>query len=100
MNKYKVLIVSTKYWKPHEDHLKNIVHGIEGKIADGDFLVISEKAISTAKNNIADEEPLKPGRNARIIARFWMPIIWGYFLGVLCRFQRKTIERLRDYPLK
>jgi F420-0:gamma-glutamyl ligase-like protein len=100
MNKYKVLIVSTKYWKPHEDYLKNIVHAVAGKIADGDFLVISEKAISTAKNNIADEEALKPSINARIIARLWMPIIWGYFLGVLCRFQRKTIEHLRDYPFE
>ena len=98
MNKYKVLIVSTKYWKPHEDYLESIVHAVKGKIVDGDFMVISEKAVSTAKNNIVDEELLKPSVNARIIAMFWMPMIWGYFLGALCRFQRKTIERLRDYP--
>ncbi|MDD4324939.1 MAG: coenzyme F420-0:L-glutamate ligase, partial [Candidatus Bathyarchaeota archaeon] len=30
---------------------------------------------------------------------FWMRIIWGYFLGLLCRFGQRLLKRLRNYPL-
>jgi F420-0:gamma-glutamyl ligase-like protein len=29
-----------------------------------------------------------------------MRIAWGYFLGVLCRFGKRLIRRLREYPLE
>ena len=98
MTNYKVLAVATKYWKPKEDYLQIVINSVEGKIADGDFVVISEKAISTATGNIFDEATVEPSLNARLIARFWMRIVWGRLLGSLCRFRADMLQRLREYP--
>jgi F420-0:gamma-glutamyl ligase-like protein len=100
MAKCKVLVVTTKYWRPGENYLEEVIKGVNGKIADGDFVVVSEKAISTALNNIFDENAVQPSLNAKLIAKYWMRIVWGYFLGRLCHFREKLLQRLREYPLK
>ncbi|MBS7633399.1 coenzyme F420-0:L-glutamate ligase [Candidatus Bathyarchaeota archaeon] len=99
MIKNKALAIVTGYWKPNTDFLQEIVSNIKGKIVDGDFVVVSEKAISVAMNNIVDESTAKPSLSAKFIAQIWMPIVWGRFLGVLCRFHWKLLYRLRYYPL-
>lgn len=98
MGRRKALAVATKYWRPGEDHLEEIVENIEGKILNGDFLVVSEKAISTAVGNIADESVVKPSLSAKIIAGFWTRIVWGHFLGFLCHFRSALLRELREYP--
>jgi F420-0:gamma-glutamyl ligase-like protein len=98
--RYKALAVTTKYWKPWENYLEEIVKSVRDEISDGDFVVISEKAISTASNNILDESAVKPSLSARLIAKYWMRIVWGYFLGLLCRFNYKLLRHLREYPLE
>jgi len=98
MNKCRVLAIITKYWKPGENYLEEIIKGIDGKIADGDFVVISEKAVSTALNNIVDESHVKPSLSAKLIAKYWMRIVWGYFLGPLCHFQKRLLQHLHEYP--
>ncbi|MEM2367155.1 MAG: coenzyme F420-0:L-glutamate ligase, partial [Candidatus Bathyarchaeia archaeon] len=98
MPKYKAYAITTKYWRPGEDYIRQIIKSIEGKISDGDFVVISEKAIATATGNVVDESKVQPSLNAKIIARLWMPLVWGYFLGPICHLRRKLIGRLRDYP--
>ena len=97
---YETLAIRTKYWKPGENYLEEMIKGISGKIENEDFLVVSEKAISTASENIIDESNAKPSLNARIIAKFWMRVVWGYFLGRLCRFRDTLIRRLRVYPFE
>ncbi len=94
------MAVRTKYWKPGENYLDETIKGVSGKIENRDLLVMSEKAISTASGNIIDESNTKPSLNARIIAKFWMRVVWGYFLGRLCRFQETLIRRLQDYPFE
>lgn len=100
MTKYKALAVSTGYWKPGENYTERIVEGIRGKILDGDFLVVSEKAISTAIGNIVDESVVKTNLNARLIVRYWMRVAWGHLLGRLCHFRGKLLQKLREYPLE
>jgi F420-0:gamma-glutamyl ligase-like protein len=100
MVRYKVLVIATKYWRPGEDYIKEIVNRIRGEANDGDFVVVSEKALSTALGNIVDESKLKPSLSARAIAAIWMRIGWGFFLGPLCHFRQRLIHRLRDYPLE
>jgi F420-0:gamma-glutamyl ligase-like protein len=73
---------------------------VEKRAEDGDFVVVSEKALSIALNNIVDETPVIAGLNAKLIARIWMRICWGYFLGVLCHTGQRLQRRLRDYPLE
>ena len=100
MPRYKVLAITTKYWRTGENYLEDIIESIKGKIADGDFIVVSEKAISTASNNIIDENSVKPSLSAKLIAKYWMRIVWGYFLGPLCHFQERLLQRLREYPFE
>jgi F420-0:gamma-glutamyl ligase-like protein len=98
MGRYKLLNVSTEYWRPGDNYIEQIVENVKGKIADGDIITISEKAIATASKNIVDEDDVKPLLGAKLIARFWMRIVWGYFLGTLCHFGGRLLHRLRNYP--
>ncbi|MEM2911647.1 MAG: coenzyme F420-0:L-glutamate ligase [Candidatus Bathyarchaeia archaeon] len=100
MSKYKACAITTGYWRPGENYLREITASVKGKILDGDFVVISEKAISTALNNIVDESSVKPSLSAKIIAKFWMPLVWGYILGPLCHMRKELIQRLRQYPFE
>jgi F420-0:gamma-glutamyl ligase-like protein len=100
MSQYKALAITTKYWKPGENYIEEIIKGVEGEIANRDFLVISEKAISTALTNIVNEDNVKPSLSAELIAKGWMRIVWGYFLGPLCHLRRSLLQHLREYPFE
>jgi len=100
MVKYKALTVTTKYWRPKENYLEEIINGVKGKVSDGDFVVVSEKAISTAIGNIVNENMIKPSLCAELIANYWMQILWGYLLGPLCHFRERLLQYLREYPVE
>ncbi len=99
MPKYKALPITTKYWKPKTNYLAGIIAAIDGKVKDGDYVIVSEKAISTAMGNVVDENKIVAGANAKFLASFWMRTVWGYLLGVLCHFGPRLLKRLRQYPL-
>lgn len=96
---YKCLAVETSYWQPGTDYIQNIIDNVRGKIKNGDIITISEKAISTASGNILDESKVHQSKLAHFIAKYWMRYAWGYLLGVFCHFRKKTIIRLRSYPV-
>ena len=100
MPKYKALALVTKFWRPNEDYLNEIVTAVRAKVVDDDFVVVSEKALSTSLGRIIDERSVKPRFSAKIISRFWMRIAWGYFLGISSRFGQRLILRLRRYPFE
>jgi F420-0:gamma-glutamyl ligase-like protein len=100
MTEYRVLPVVTEYWKPGQDYLEEILRSVRGRIADDDFVVVSEKAISTARNGIVDENQVKPSLSAKFIAAFWMRVVWSYFLGTMCHLRRALVEHLREYPVE
>ncbi len=100
MTKYKVLPITTKFWKPKDDYLICIIKAVSNKVVDGDFIVVSEKAISTAHGNIVDEDKVVAMGNAKFLARFWMRVIWGYPLGIMCHFGQRLLRRLRQYPFE
>jgi F420-0:gamma-glutamyl ligase-like protein len=100
MTKFSALAVTTSFWKPNSNYQEKILTALKGKLKDGDFIVISEKALSTATDNIVDESTVQAGSNARFLAGFWMRSIWGYPLGILCHFGTRLLARLRSYPLE
>jgi F420-0:gamma-glutamyl ligase-like protein len=100
MTKYRALAVTTSYWKPGSNYAANISDALAGKLRDGDFVVVSEKALSTTMGNIVDESVVQPSVNARFLASFWMRMVWGWHLGYLCSFGERLIIRLREYPLE
>jgi F420-0:gamma-glutamyl ligase-like protein len=73
---------------------------IKAYVEDGDFVAISEKAISIALGNVADESKIKASSLARFLARFWLRIVWGRFLGALSRMSAMNIRRMRSYPIE
>ena len=99
MTRYYALTVTTKYWKPKADYLREIAEVLANRVDNGDFVVVSEKAVATALSNIVDESLSLPSLNAKLIAKLWMRFIWGYLLGVLCRFGQRLLQRLRAYPV-
>ena len=100
MTKYYALPIATEYWKPGENYLRGIIDAVEKRVVDGDFVVVSEKALSIALGDIVDESSVSPSLNAKLLSRFWMRIGWGYFLGVLCRLGPRLRRRLREYPVE
>ena len=97
--KLKAKAVTTKYWMPGTNYLEEIAKALKNKIKNGDVITVSEKAISTAIGNIIDETKVKPRKTAYLIAKYWMRIMWGYFLCFLARMKRENIARIRNYPL-
>ena len=100
MSKYQALAIITEYWKPSEDFLTEIIKALEKKVDDGDFVVVSEKALSTALGNIVDESAINPSLNAKLIARWWMRVCWGYLFSVMLGFGQRLTRNLREYPLE
>lgn len=100
MTKYSALALATSYWKPNEAYLYKITGALDGRVLDGDFVVVSEKALAVATGKIVDESTVEPSRNAKLIANFWMRAVWGYPLGFLCGFGHRLLKRLREYPLE
>jgi len=100
MTRYSALAITTDYWNPKTDYVEKIVNAIQAKVEDGDFVVVSEKAISTALCNMVDESVVKSSWIARVLARVWMRFFWGYSLGMLCGFGQRLLVRLRNYPLE
>jgi len=92
--------IKTKYWRPGEDFLKIIFNSVSGCCEDGDFVVISEKAISVAMGRIVDESKTRPGLMAKALAKVWMRLVWGRLLGPACHMSSKTLSRLRRYPIR
>jgi len=100
VQRYKATAVRTCYWTPGFDYRAAVLSSVSGRIEDGDFIVVSEKALAVAKNLIVDEGLVKPTFTARLLARFWMRLIWGHILGRICHMTKKTRLRLQNYPLK
>jgi F420-0:gamma-glutamyl ligase-like protein len=100
MTRYRILAITTKYWMPKTDYVQEITESAKEKIDDGDFVVVSEKAISTALNNIIDESSVEPTLSSEFIAKFWMRTVWGYILGPLCHLPVTFLKRLREYPFE
>ena len=97
---YEALAVKTRYWKPKDDYVTDVINAVKNVIKDGDFVTISEKAVSTALGNLIDEKKIKPSSLARCIAKYWMRIVWPYVLGPVCHLRKKTTNYLRSYPVK
>lgn len=95
---YRSVAVTTPYWRPGEDYIKRILDAVKDKVEDGDFVTVSDKALSTALGNIVDESQIHPSMLARFIAKYWTRYIWVYVLGPLCHLRKKTIQQLRMYP--
>lgn len=100
MPRYRALAVVTSYWKPGEDYLAAIAKGVMMRAENGDFVVVSEKALSTAIGNIVDEKKIETSFNARCLSRWWMRVIWGHVFSSMLSFGPMLTRDLQQYPLE
>jgi F420-0:gamma-glutamyl ligase-like protein len=98
--RYKAVAVESRYWKPGDDYITQLLEAIENIVEDGDFVTVSEKAVSTSLGNLVDEKKVEPSRLAHFIAKYWMQLVWPYVLGPICHLRQKTIQFLRSYPVE
>ena len=96
--RYKAVAVESRYWKPGNDYIKQLIQAIKNIVDNGDFVTVSEKAVSIALGKIIDEKTVKPSRLARFIAKYWMRLAWPHVLGPVCHLRKKTIDYLSSYP--
>jgi F420-0:gamma-glutamyl ligase-like protein len=89
-----------KYWLPGTNFFEILLEFSMSSAKDNDFIIISEKAISTALGRLVNEEKIIPSFSAKCLTKFWMRKIWGYFISVIARINRLNTERIRKYPLK
>lgn len=82
------------------NYVQQIADAVKGKVENGDFVTISDKAISIASGNIVDESVIFPSKLACFLARYWMRYVWGYILGPLCHLRKRTTRQLRGYPIE
>ena len=69
------------YWYPGTDAISKLIHAY-GKIADnGDFLVISEKALAIAYGYIYDEGLIKADKITYALTFILNKYVWGYLLS-------------------
>jgi len=99
-NAYEIIALVTRLWRPGEDYVKQIIDALRGKVKDGDIVTVSEKAISTASENIIDESTVNASLLAKFLAKHWMRLAWGCVLGRLCHLRKKTIRRFKSYPIE
>jgi F420-0:gamma-glutamyl ligase-like protein len=92
--------IKTKYWKPGTDYLSEIEKATQKYVQEGDIIVLSEKAISTANGLLIDESNIKPSSLARFLVVFWTRTLWGGPLGWIVKFKDKTLKNLENYPIE
>jgi F420-0:gamma-glutamyl ligase-like protein len=97
---YAAEAVETEYWMPGDDYVKLVTAALDSRISDGDIVTVSEKALSTSKGHMIDESKVQPGFLATVLAKLWMRIVWGFFLGRICRLKHENIRRCRNYPAR
>jgi len=88
----------TRYWRPGTDFTREVLRAIRKTVRDGDFVVVSEKAICTALGRLVDEARVRPSSLARFLASFWVRRFWGHVLGPFCHLRPETLLKLRSYP--
>ena len=65
------------------------------KLEDGDFVVLSEKMVSTAEGNFVEESKFKPGILA-YLCYYWSKYVWGYVLGKLLKVKEDKIKKDKE----
>jgi len=96
--KVKAVSVRTRYWRPGTDYASEIVEKARGLIEEGDILIVSEKALSTASGFLVDEARVKPGHVAVFLAGPWTRRLWAGPLGAITGLKQQTLINLRKYP--
>ena len=92
----KVFRKPFSYWFPGTDYVASIIHKYHEHMRNGDFLVISEKAIATARGYIYDERLVDVDTLLEVLTK-----LTNWFWSRICHrfFSRDTIKLLTNTPI-
>ncbi len=91
--------IRTKYIKKGENPIPIIIEAIKKsniKLEDGDFIVLSEKMISTVEGRLVDEEKYNPSILA-YVSYYLSKYFWPYF-GKLIGVKEEKLKNLKNLP--
>ncbi len=94
--RYLTLRRPMTYWIPHRDFVRDILETYGRDIRDGDFVVISEKAVAVALGYIFDESKIEESTSI-LIATEVLRRMWS-LLGSVCRLKKETLDLIRSVP--
>jgi len=96
--KYLVMKKPMRYWVPGYDFSAEIIRVYGNVLRNGDFLIISEKALAIALGYIYDESIIEESRITSLATRV-VRELWS-IIGTRCKLGEKTITMLRSIPLE
>ena len=96
---YIAIPLRSKIWRPKTDFKNKIVEMVRGVALDGDYVVVSEKALSVALGFLYDESSIKSDPYSEIVTYLTTRVLWGLLLGRVCKLSPETLLLLRSYPL-
>ncbi len=72
---------SFTYWYPGTNAVKKLIHEYYKMVNNGDFLIISEKALAIAYGHIYDESLIRTDKITYILTLILNKYVWGYILS-------------------
>lgn len=86
-------------WKPGTDFKRKIAELVKGVISSGDYVIVSEKALSTALGLLYDESLIKSDLYSKTMTYLITNVLWGALLSRICKLSSETVLLLRKYPV-
>ncbi|MEM4424577.1 MAG: coenzyme F420-0:L-glutamate ligase [Candidatus Nezhaarchaeales archaeon] len=96
---FMAIPLRSNVWRPGTKYKEKIAELVSGVVSSGDYVVISEKALSVALGLLYDESSIKSDPYSKLITYLTTNVLWGLLLSRLCRLSNETISLLRRYPL-
>ncbi|MHC1627207.1 MAG: coenzyme F420-0:L-glutamate ligase [Candidatus Nezhaarchaeales archaeon] len=96
---YIAIPLKSDLWKPKTDFKRKTVELIKNVASNGDYVVLSEKALSTALGLLYDESIIPSDFYSKLMTFLITRVLWGKALGKLCKLSHETVELLRRYPI-
>lgn len=91
--------LESKIWRPKTNFKRNIAELVKKVALDGDYIVVSEKALSSALGFLYDESSIKSDLYSKLITYLTTNLLWGEALSRVCKLSPETSIFLRRYPL-
>lgn len=96
---FVAIALESKIWRPKTDFKRSIAELVKKVALDGDYIVISEKALSSALGLLYDESSIKIDPYSKVMTYLTTNLLWGFALSRVCKLSPETSLLLRKYPL-
>lgn len=93
------IALRSSVWRPGTNFKRKIAELVRNVISSGDYVVVSEKALSAALGLLCDESSIKTDVYSKIMTYLTTNVLWGALLSRICKLSSETVLLLRRYPV-